>query len=46
MLDKLDVTPEQKTGSVPRPDNVASSASTTRAVLRYKTAHNYVGYNS
>jgi hypothetical protein len=21
MLDKLDVTPEQKTGSVPRPDN-------------------------
>jgi len=43
MLDKLDVTPEQKTGSVPRPDNVAS---TTRAVLRYKPAHNYVGYNS
>jgi hypothetical protein len=45
MLDKLDVTPEQKTGaSVPRArDNVKT---TTRAVLRYKTAHNYVGYNS
>ena len=45
MLDKLDVTPEQKTGAY-RGRTTINVASTTRAVLRYKTAHNYVGYNS
>jgi hypothetical protein len=43
MLDKLDVTPEQKTGEYRAGQRRVNDAP---AVLRYKTAHNYVGYNS